>query len=186
MVGNDIVDLVEAKSASNWQRPRFLEKLFTKAEQELIYNSENKFLMVWRLWSMKEASYKLYTQQNPSRFYNPKGFECHIENENGTVRYNNFKCQTKTKYTSNYILSEARISDFKMTSKVIGLKSDITNIQSEIMKQTLLNEISTLFQVSILDLKFKKSELGIPSVIINSEEIPVSLSYHGSFGAYVI
>ena len=33
MVGNDIVDLAEAKKASNWQRPRFLEKLFTPNEQ---------------------------------------------------------------------------------------------------------------------------------------------------------
>ena len=27
MIGNDIVDIEEAKRMSNWQRPRFLEKI---------------------------------------------------------------------------------------------------------------------------------------------------------------
>lgn len=43
MVGNDIVDINEAKSASNWQRPRFLEKLFTTKEQFTIRNAETPF-----------------------------------------------------------------------------------------------------------------------------------------------
>ena len=64
MIGTDIIDIVEAKKTSNWERPRFLEKLFTSNEQQLIHNSENKFVMVWRLWSMKEAAYKLYIQLN--------------------------------------------------------------------------------------------------------------------------
>jgi len=76
MIGNDIVDIAEARQRSNWQRPRFLDKLFTLQEQQLIQNSDNSFLMVWRLWSMKESAYKLYTQLHPSRFYNPKQFEC--------------------------------------------------------------------------------------------------------------
>ncbi|WP_179021382.1 4'-phosphopantetheinyl transferase family protein [Winogradskyella forsetii] len=185
MVGNDIVDLEEAKRASNWQRSRFLNKLFAPKEQQLIYSSENPFIMVWRLWSMKEAAYKLYTQQNPSRFYNPKGFECHFDNEEGSVRFKNFECQTKTKFTSEYILSEARLLDFKMTSKVIEFEED-SNIQSEVTKAALLNEFSKTYQVSVDDLKIEKSEFGIPTVVFNTEKFQVSWSHHGGFGAYVV
>ena len=48
MVGNDIVDIGLAKKSSNWTRSRFLDKLFTKKEQQLIFHSENSFNMVWR------------------------------------------------------------------------------------------------------------------------------------------
>ena len=106
MVGNDVVDLEEAKRTSNWERPRYLEKLFTSKEQQLIHNATNSFSMVWRLWSMKEAAYKLYTQLNPSRFYNPKGFECDISDLNGIVKFKDFECNVKTQIASKYILSE--------------------------------------------------------------------------------
>lgn len=187
MIGNDIVDLTEAKQKSNWQRPRFLEKLFTAHEQQLIKNSEDSFLMVWRLWSMKEAAYKVYTQIHPSRFYNPKGFECDIENERGIVKFKDFKCKVKTQMTSKYVLSEARlINNSKMTSKVIALKANHPKTKSEITKSALLNELSKQYQVSKSDLKILKSEFGIPAVLVNSKKIQVSLSYHGGFGAYAV
>lgn len=186
MVGNDIVNLEEAENASNWQRPRFLDKLFTSQEKLLIHNSENPFLMVWRFWSMKEAAYKLYTQQNPSRFYNPKGFECYIQNEKGMVKFNDFECQVKTKRTSKYILSEARFMDYEITSKVIELKIKNSRVQSKVLKALLLKELSKSYGLTIEDLKFEKSKFGIPTVLWHSIKIPVSLSHHGCYGAYAI
>ncbi len=186
MIGNDIVDIAEAKQKSNWQRPRFLEKLFTSHEQRLIQNSDNSFLMVWRLWSMKEAAYKLYTQLQPSRFYNPKQFECEINDSEGKVSYKDFSCYIKTKMTSQYIISEARLNHSKMTSKVIEFKENGQENQSEKIKDALLSELSNLYRVSKTGLKFEKSEFGIPTVIFNSDNIEVSLSHHGCFGTYVV
>lgn len=187
MVGNDIVDLEEAKKASNWQRPRFLDKLFTSKEQQLIHNSKNAFLMVWRLWTMKEAAYKLYTQLHPSRFYNPKGFECFIDNGNGTVRFKDFHCHTKTQIESKYIVSEARLTEDKMTSKVIKFKENSSSEkQGNLIKNRVLHALSKLNKVPVAHLKFKKSEFGIPAVHFNSETIEISMSHHGCFGAYAI
>ena len=45
---------------------RYLDKLFTKEEQEYIITATNPSIMVWALWSMKEAAYKLYTQLHPT------------------------------------------------------------------------------------------------------------------------
>ena len=78
MIGNDIIDLSLAKTASNWQRKGFLEKQFTANEQQLILEAPNSFVMVWRLWSMKEAAYKIYTQQHTVRFYAPEKFKCKL------------------------------------------------------------------------------------------------------------
>jgi phosphopantetheinyl transferase (holo-ACP synthase) len=72
LIGNDIIDLSVAKIESNWHRKGFLEKQFTSNEQQLILASTNSFDLVWRFWSMKEAAYKVYSQQNEVRFFAPK------------------------------------------------------------------------------------------------------------------
>lgn len=74
MIGNDIVDLKQAAKDSNWKRPRFLDKIFTPREQQLIWSAKDQDQMVWLLWSMKEAAYKVNVQQFGTRFFNPKRF----------------------------------------------------------------------------------------------------------------
>ena len=186
MIGNDIVDLTEAKQNSNWQRPRFLEKLFTLHEQQLIQNSEYPFLMVWRLWSMKEAAYKLYTQLHPSRFYKPKQFECKIENLKGTVNYQDFQCYLRTKITSQYILSEARLVNTDFISEVLEIESSSITNQSAILKAQLLLKLADRMQLLKHDLNIVKSEFGTPSVYHKSErlDLGISLTHHGHYGAY--
>ena len=90
MIGNDIIDLSLAKIESNWHRRGFLEKLFTENEQKLISAAPNPFVIVWKFWSMKEAAYKVYTQQDKQRFFAPKKFDCLLISENkGLVNFKN-------------------------------------------------------------------------------------------------
>jgi phosphopantetheinyl transferase (holo-ACP synthase) len=103
MIGNDIVDLAKAKRESNWQRKGFLDKLFTEKEQRLIITAENPELMVWTLWSRKEAAYKIYNRQTGERFFNPKGFVCHDD----TVVFGANHFYTKTQITSDFIYTIA-------------------------------------------------------------------------------
>jgi phosphopantetheinyl transferase (holo-ACP synthase) len=58
MIGNDVVDLVLARKKV-WRRTGYLQKIFTESEQLLIENSSNPHVLVWKLWSMKEAAYKI-------------------------------------------------------------------------------------------------------------------------------
>jgi phosphopantetheinyl transferase (holo-ACP synthase) len=179
MVGNDIVDLNEAQKASNWQRQRFLTKLFSETEQVYIKTSKNPFLMVWRLWSMKEASYKLFTQLKPGRFYNPKGFECSIEGNKGVVEHEDFKCYVESKSTSNYVISEARLNTHRLNSTIVKFATTNHSTQSTIIKSKLLDGVE-------MDWQLKKDEYNIP-VLTNGEDIlNVSLTHHGNYGAYTI
>jgi len=186
MIGNDIVDLAEAQLKSNWQRPRFLDKLFKLKEQKIIRKSENPFNMVWRLWSMKEAAYKLYTQLHSSRFYSPKQFECAIDDSNGKVNYKTFECFTKTEITKKYILSEARLSKTEIFSEIEEIKSSSSKSQSDAVKALLLSAISKEFNLDKEDLRIVKSEYGIPSVYNKSEKLDlgVSLTHHGKYAAF--
>lgn len=186
MIGNDVVDIAQAKKDSNWQRPRFLEKLFTQQEQQFIHNSRDAFLMVWRLWSMKEAAYKLYTQIHPSRFYNPKAFSCDLKEEKGKVCYKDFECYVSTKMTSQYILSEAHLSQSEMFSEAVFLKDSNSKNQSGVTKTMLLKAISKEYKQPISSIHLRTSEFGIPKVFMGSKTINVSMSHHGKYGAFAI
>lgn len=184
MVGNDIVDIAKAKNDSNWQRPRFLDKLFTSKEQQIIHSSDNPFIRVWRLWSMKEAAYKLYTQINPSRFYNPKGFECEIKEKSCAVSFKKFKCYVETKTTSDYIMSEATLKPSKLKSEVIQLKSENIKSSGLFLKEKLMDSISENFGIERDKLTLKKDNFDIPIIEFNSNKLHVSLTHHGRFGAF--
>ena len=108
MIGNDIVDLALAQKESNWKRKGFLDKIFTKKEQLQISNAENSEVMVWNLWSRKEAAYKIYNRQTQIRGYFPLQLECfNLEIINGIafgkVAIKESVYYTKTEVTSQFI-----------------------------------------------------------------------------------
>lgn len=102
MIGNDIVDLEIAAIESNWQRKGFLEKIFTMAERFLIHSANDPNLMVWLMWTMKEASYKAATDKSKIKTFAPCTLNCnnlilHKESATGNVIYQNetYLCQTE-------------------------------------------------------------------------------------------
>lgn len=186
MIGNDIVDIATAQRESNWQRPRFLQKLFTENEQQIILNSEDSLISVWRFWSMKEAAYKLYTQLNPSRFYSPKKFECIFKNGYTTVKFQDFECYVETKINSDYIISEASLKPLKLKSEIIRFETENIKSSSLILKEKLMNSVAKNFRISKDKFALKKDDFGIPTIDFQNNKIYVSLTHHGRFGAFAI
>lgn len=159
MIGNDIVDLALAQKESNWNRKGFLDKIFTKKEQLLISNSENPEIMVWNLWSRKEAVYKIYNRKTQIRGYFPLQLECNdLEIKFGYVfgktTINDCSYFTKTKITAQYINTIA-LENRQDFDKIIVLKN-----RSKILKRNGI--------LSFFDSK-------------NSLLKPVSISHHGRF-----
>lgn len=159
MIGNDIVDLALARKESNWRRKGFLDKIFTEKEQLLILNSDNKTIMVWDLWSRKEATYKIYNRQTQIRGYFPLKLECF-----------------NVEIVGNLMLGQVHIKDQVFFTK--------TEINSEFI-HTIAVENEQYFQ-SIKILKNRKNiqkNSCLPSYLENedSEAKPVSISNHGRF-----
>lgn len=179
MVGNDIVDLKAARKASDWKRPRFLDKLFTAMEQRYIREAKCPFLMLWRLWSIKEASYKLYTQLHRSRFYNPKGFECSLDGTSATVKFKAFQCHVKSKSTSNYIISEASLDEKEMGSIIVKLKSTGPKAQSQELKAKLIGHVGEEYRLY-------KDDFDIPALSDGKKQAHISLTHHGRYGAFAV
>ena len=111
MIGNDVVDIIQSRKESNWQRKGYLLKIFTTEEQLLIHNYNNPEIMVWRLWSMKEAAYKIYNRQTKIRAYIPHQLICTISGAFGTVTCNGRIYYTKTIFDANAIYTVATINE---------------------------------------------------------------------------
>lgn len=155
MIGNDIVDLALARQESNWERKGFLNKIFTNREQILIKTAQNPEIMVWNLWSRKEAIYKIYNRQTGFRGFIPLQLECHFENENrGTVSCNGFTYYTKTTINNEFVytIAVAKKENFK---KIVALKS-ASKIKKENGKPIYIDALTEI-------------------------KMPASISHHGRF-----
>ncbi|MNF86652.1 hypothetical protein D3C84_690970 [compost metagenome] len=125
----------------------------------LIANAADPEIMVWILWSMKEAAYKVYNRQTKIREYIPKKLACSITSQNHDSITGSVICSGKTFHT-NTILSQDRIhtiavSHFDDLNKVIEIEKEVIS-----KDQNGLPHLSNPLQNTIQD---------------------VSVSHHGRF-----
>ena len=154
MIGNDIVDLALARKESNWKRNGFLDKIFTTKEQLLISKADNPEVMVWNLWSRKEAAYKIYNRQTQIRGYFPLELECSDLEIIDGISYGRVVIKeriyfTKTEITSQFVntIAAANVQDFNIIKTLENRKNIQKNngIPSYYIKE---NSISKLVSIS--------------------------------------
>ncbi|NSL90778.1 4-phosphopantetheinyl transferase family protein [Chitinophaga sp. Mgbs1] len=115
MTGNDIIDLQLAATESNWRRKGYLEKVFTPAEQELITAATDPDVMVWLLWSGKEAAYKIFNRVSRQRIYAPQKWEVmplvwQKDQISGSIKGAGASYAFSSKLTAEYIHTVAVVS----------------------------------------------------------------------------
>ena len=127
MIGIDLVDLKQAKKDCNWQRKGYLNKIFTSDEQELIYNYEDPNLMVWLLWSMKEAAYKVWSTTTGQRIYAPTSLLCggmvHSHIISAVVTDSDDQYFTQSNLTEDYIYTIATREPSQLTNVSVKLSN---------------------------------------------------------------
>jgi phosphopantetheinyl transferase (holo-ACP synthase) len=159
MIGNDIVDLALAQKESNWKRKGFLDKIFTQNEQLLILNAENPTIMVWNLWSRKEAVYKIYNRQTQIRGYFPLQLEC-------------FDLEIKNGFTSGKVI---------IKDSIYFTKTEITR---QFINTIAVEKVQDFDAIKTLENRKKIQKTnGIPNYFegTNLSTKPVSISHHGRF-----
>ena len=179
MIGNDIIDLSLAKIGSDWQRRGFLEKQFTANEQQVILAATNPFLLVWRFWSMKEAAYKVFTQQNEMCFFAPKKFDCLlISNKEGMVLYKDEIFYTSSIVTQDYIFTLASYEKSTKPYSKFAMPQDI-----DIMIKIKLEDVT---KFSAIEIEQKKSKNGAPFYYYKDILLTrsCSISHHGNYGVF--
>ena len=192
MIGNDIVDLKLAQKESNWKRPRFLDKIFTQKEQNLIVESAQPDQLVWLFWSMKESAYKLHVQIYEKRFFAPKKLECKIlkidkGKVSGLVYCAGFQCFVKSVVTDDFVYSIAKKDQNKL---VFSNRFLIEDSKIETQHKTVFRKakahFAKQFQTPIEEIRIQKNELGVPFFYSKKQnfKVPVSTTHHGKFGAF--
>ncbi len=159
MIGNDIVDLALAQKESNWKRKGFLDKIFTKNEQLQISNAQNSEVMVWDLWSRKEAAYKIYNRQTQIRGYFPLQLECF-----------------DLKITDGFTFGKVAIKETVYFTK--------TEITTQFIHTIAMENSNDFDSIKLLENRNNiQKNISIPSYFENKTlgSKPVSISHHGRF-----
>ena len=121
----------------------------------LIKEAINPEVMVWNLWTRKEAAYKIYNRETKIRAYMPLQLECDLESDTvGTVCCNGLLFYTNTKIAQESIYTIA------------------------VAQKQYLHQISTI----TLETKISKVH-DIPYIFDELTLIshPVSITHHGRF-----
>lgn len=131
MIGNDVVDLALAKKESNWKRTGFLQKIFTVNELLLIEESANPEILIWNLWSRKEAAYKIFNRETGIRSFIPQQLECFYFNDQvGFVLCNGEIYHTST-FISGDLIHSIAVTDVAYFDCIIPLGLETTIIKRQ-------------------------------------------------------
>ena len=197
MIGNDIVDLAQARRDSNWQRKGFLNKLFTTHEQQLIRTAHDPDAMVWTLWSMKESAYKLVVRNTGRCFFAPRQFVCQVNTSlsittQGSVFYQCFY-KTTSCITDRYVTSVAFPVDTVQPGSQVIIRFDQVGYQHQhqTIRQAVKQHCAASWSLSENQIQLHKDALGVPTLVVNRPSEapvykPISLSHHGHYGAFVL
>lgn len=158
MIGNDVIAILQSRQESNWQRRGFVQKLFTPEEQLLISRAPNPEMMVWMLWSMKEAAYKIYNRQTQIRAFIPQKLACCVTLQDHNLVTGNVICSGNVYYT------KTTLSEDCIHTIAVNMPDNLNNV-IEIERKSII-----------------KDKNGIPYLLTSQNKIQdVSISHHGPF-----
>lgn len=206
MIGNDIVDLKQARQESNWRRPRYLEKIFTREEQQLITAAEDADTMVWLLWSCKEAAYKRWSSQTSQRSFIPEKIaisDFRLVQDDGSTNIaidtqklrHHYACSAQiigqryrvhTSLVDDLIHSWTLAEDEKLLLRKVAPLPPSTLSTST--RSLLFEHLALYFQWSPTDISIQKNEHGRPWVYYQNKkcQLTLSLAHHGRYGGFVL
>jgi len=172
MIGNDVIDLDLAATESNWKRKGWLDKIFTVSERQLITRAVDQNRMVWVLWSMKEAAYKIHHRKVKIRRYIPQQLLCSIY-----------------RFDDNIVLGKVQVENAVFYTKTDTGNGFVHTIA--ITEEKSFDEISVYFSSAYthenVPENIFKDNAGIPflyNAATGKREI-LSISHHGKYCSYI-
>lgn len=197
MIGNDIVDLACAHRTSNWQRPRFLDKLFTSGEQNLIRAAADPERLVWLLWSCKESVYKIVHRQTGHRFFAPRKIVCDLLTAQSatqpararvTYQGQSFACQSEVGPAFIHTVAFSTATATGFAARTFYLAQPTPRGQRQQVCAGLWEDCQGAGDFSAEALEIRKNEQGIPLLFLAGvqQAASLSISHHGCYVAYAL
>jgi len=198
----------DEKNLNRSGQKRFLEKLFTPSEQQLIATSDMPDHMVWALWSIKESAYKVVNRSTGIRLYAPLLYEVQLDSAlikskmintennsgveflNSSISASGFKLFAKTFVARNFIYSHASpefsyLNHLKWNiEKTTATKPEQ---QSHIIRESAKKHIAQNSKIGLSEIHISNDRGKPPLVRINhkfTDKIDLSLTHDGPYLAY--
>lgn len=194
MIGNDIVDLSMGTIGDGERRVRFMKKLFTNDEMDIIESLGKDDKWIWLLWSIKESVYKIVFREEQKTRYAPKSLKCISMSSSGEgiyhakVDYEGFYFESRSIISREYIhtiASKSLVEIDQSTSEIFTIpsKKNENIINNKIVESVISSKKYELAsRLSII-----KDKNRIPHLYDGVDEIGyLSISHHGRFGAFAI
>lgn len=191
IIGNDIIDLSYWLPLNKASNPRYIDKICTQEEQAALALAEDANLLLLRLWSMKEAAYKIAVKLGAERAFIPKRLESVIVSaKKGQVKSVWGEFLTLTETTPNFlhtIASNESLDIDRICSQVFSLESSLPEIQSKVVKTALLDKIAAHLELHTTDLNIEMID-NIPRLFVEGQlsGIDLTMSHNGGWGAFCV
>lgn len=180
MIGNDVVDFKKALLESNWHRKGYLEKLFSVEEQHGIASADDPDRMVWLLWTMKEASYKIHFRHFHRRSFQPQKILCSPafiseHSAYGQVHYDGQRYFSRSILTENFVHTVSIEQPVQFNEIRVIIERDCHGIPGFLRENHLQ------------DYRIIKDDHHVPMLLNRNtgEKQILSISHHGRFTSFV-
>lgn len=207
------MDLNDPHNMGKSRNLRFVNRVFTQSEQELIVGSAKPDTMVWALWAGKETAYKIINKCHLSASSAPRLYIVHLDQREGSCRSVDFpeagstvsgsvdtpygSVSIKIFITSDYVHCIGSTSSLEELDSLVWhvdrISPDselISDYESTFVRKALKKRLLAYCNRDEQDINIRREKgphgLGPPFVCINGTpaEIDISLSHDGVFTAY--
>ena len=204
------MDLTDPQNMGKSRDTRFINRVFTPDEQELISHAENQDAILWALWAGKEAAYKLVKKLEPSATSIPRLYKVSLDCGKESVRFSSGsdiltgfvdtpygRILIKVFVTFDYVHCIGTSSTLDEMDAVFWHVDRISpdsqaspDCESAFVRKALKLRLSAHYDKSPENIEIRRVNnaygLGPPFVRINGERaaIDVSLSHDGFLAAY--
>lgn len=179
LIGNDLVDLNQAQLESNWRRSGYLAKIYTPEEQELILQSRVPDCMLWLLWTMKEAAYKIVNRHTGIRSYSPLSFVC------ADVATDELQASGCVIHSQRKFFIQSTVNHQFIHSTAVSMPEDFSALTPLYLKNNSFYQEK--FNSLYLGYQLLKTKSGLPELIHTptGNRHAVSVSHHGEHLAII-
>jgi phosphopantetheinyl transferase (holo-ACP synthase) len=208
-VGNDVVDLKEPENRGKSGDDRFLDRIFTVDERELIAGAQSPDTLLWSLWAAKEAAYKAVSGGDPSVCSIPRRYRVLLDGGEasgaidavqgsegrlaGRVITPRGGVALRITVTEDYVHAVAAGSDAVLAGIIQRVDrmdcGEDAGGESAFVRGQLLREIACRLDCPVADLAVLKEQPGsdAPRVFLRGRPLAanISLSHDGRFAAFV-
>jgi phosphopantetheinyl transferase (holo-ACP synthase) len=207
------VDLNDPHNMGKSRNLRFVNRVFTPREQELIFDSHKPDTMIWALWAGKETAYKIISKCYPSAASTPRLYEVSLDctdtcslsecfsaagnTISGVVDTPHGNVHIKIFITSDYVhcigtTAERETMDSLVwhVGRISPDSERLSDYESSFGRKALKQGLLAYYNQDKNDIDIRREKgphgLGPPFVCLNGKpaEIDISLSHDGLFTAY--